>query len=360
MYMWMMEKVFVFEGETFGGAIMQNQQRDDYMPLPSIKSVEGTYRVLISNELKEKQYTDRANLIVVNHSESEKVLLDKSGQPHVIANPQTPLFAHSLGGDELSDILREKDRQVFMFNEPDFDENALMLQFDKPANAALGKLVFNAKNTLWLDYLFGKFNEKFGDRYNSWMEKRQKDSREERLQKELENGFPLSVHVKTVDGWKLVDYLHTVGPLADRNFVVPIDLTQVEGDAVTVKLSTGFMFWEVDQVAMDFSYDKTCRVKRLYPEAAVDNRGNDVKDKLWETDNDYLAQEAVGQTAEVRFRELPKRPGEEQTVFLHANGYYELIREYEGIPEISELIKFKKPGYFMQFSKEMYLKMLEP
>ncbi len=351
---------FVFEGETFGGAIMQNQQRDDYMPLPSIKPVDGTYRLLISNELKERQYTDLANLMVVNHSESEAVLLDKSGQPQIIKNPQKPLSAFSSGGDDLSGVLRDKDRQVFMFNETDFNENAVILQFDKPEDASVGKLVFNAKNTLWLDYLFGKFNEKFGNRYNSWMEKRQKDSREERLQKEMENGFPLSVHVKTAKGWQLVDYLHTVGPLADRDFVVPVNVAGVEEETVTVKLSTGFMFWELDQIAMDFSSNKNLKVKRLHPLRAVDNLGNDVTEQLRESDNNYLEQATVGQTAEVRFPEVPQRAGKAQTVFLHANGYYELIRAYEGMPKISELTKFKTPGYFMQFSKEEYLKMLEP
>ncbi|KAA3637709.1 MAG: hypothetical protein DWQ02_06305 [Bacteroidetes bacterium] len=351
---------FVFEGETFGGAIMQNQQRDDYMPLPSINPVDGTYRVMISNELKERQYTDQANLIVVNHGVSSEVLLDKHGSPQVISNPQKPVSAITLGGEDMWEVLEHKDREVFMFNETDYNKNELILNFEKPADSNYGKLVFNAKNSLWLDYLFGKFNEKFGKRYNSWMEKRQQDTREERLQKELENGFPLSVHVKIGDEWKLVDYLHTVGPLADRDFVVPVDLSEIEEDQVIVKFSTGFMFWELDQVAMDFSPNTDVKIKRLLPLMAMNSDGKDVTSQLKTTDGDYLAQEMVGQTAEIRFAEVPVAATEQQSVFLHANGYYELIREYEGAPKIGELTKFKTPGYFMEFSKEEYLKFLKP
>ena len=58
---------FVFQGETFGGAIMENMVRDDYMPLPLLKPVDGSYQVRITNELKERQYTDLAELLVVKH-----------------------------------------------------------------------------------------------------------------------------------------------------------------------------------------------------------------------------------------------------------------------------------------------------
>ncbi len=351
---------FVFEGETFGGAIMKNQQREDYMPLPSIKPVDGHYRVMISNELKERQYTDQANLIVVNHDASSKVLLDKHGSPQVVTDPQKPVSAISLGGEDMGKVLEHKDREVFMFNETDFNQNELILSFEKPDDAKNGKLVFNAKNSLWLDYLFGKFNEKFGNRYNSWMEKRQQDTRGERLQKEIENGFPLSIHVKIGDDWKLVDYLHTVGPLADRDFVVPVDLSEIESDHVAVKFSTGFMFWELDQVAMDFSPNTDMKIKRLLPLMAINNEGEDVTAQLNTTDGEYLAQEMVGQTAEIRFAEVPVADTEQQSVFLHANGYYELIRDYEGVPKIGELTKFKTPGYFMEFSKTEYLKFLKP
>ncbi|MCB0651178.1 MAG: hypothetical protein KDC85_07880 [Saprospiraceae bacterium] len=350
---------FVFEGETFGGAILQNLERDDYMPLPSIRAVDGTYRLRITNELKEKQYTDVASLMVINHQKSEKVLLDKYGQPYLITAEQPPENVYSLSGTDVKNTLSSRDRDVFLFNETDFDENAVVMKFERPGNVQTGKLVFTAKNSLWLDYLYGCFNEKFGSRYNPWVDKHKKDSHEERLQKVVENGFPLSVYLKTDAGWKLVDYLHTVGPLADREFVVPVDLSAVTGKEIELKLSTGFMYWELDHVAMDFTENEALNMTEIKPLMAVNNDGEIVTDLLAENDRIYLEQTSVGEVAEVRFLEVPIPEGMSQTVFLHSRGYYELIRDYEGFPQITELNKFKKAGYFMQFSREEYLKFLQ-
>ena len=48
-------ETFIFEGEIYGGAIMHNMERADYLPLPNLKVKNGQYRIRISNELKEKQ-----------------------------------------------------------------------------------------------------------------------------------------------------------------------------------------------------------------------------------------------------------------------------------------------------------------
>jgi hypothetical protein len=50
---------------------------------------------------------------------------------------------------------------------------------------------------------------------------------------------------------------------------------------------------------------------------------------------------------------VPKA-GTRRTGFLRTKGYYEHIREFEGLPNLPELYAFKKPGRFIEFSKEKY------
>jgi len=71
-------ETFVFQGEIYGGSIGKNLERTDYMPLPSLKMKEGNYALRLSNELKERQYTNLVQLVLVEHPEGEKVLLDKT------------------------------------------------------------------------------------------------------------------------------------------------------------------------------------------------------------------------------------------------------------------------------------------
>lgn len=351
---------FTFQGETFGGAIMQNMERDDYMPLPLLQPVNGEYQLRITNELKEKQYTDIAQLMVVNHSSDQKVLLDKYGNPQLINSHTLPKSATSLAGSDLQDVLAKDDQRVFFFNELEMDQNGVLLEFEKPRNVKKAKLLFSAKNTLWFDYVYGKFAEKFGKRFDKWMNKTAKLPTEDRLEKMLANDVPLSVFVKIKDQWKLVEYLPTVGPLAEREFVIPIDLSEIHDETIEVKIETGFMFWEMDYAVMDFSPNKNMEVTYLNPISAIGTGGIDWTDAVSQTDQNYMAQLKVGDVTQLHFAAVDYEPlnNESQTVFLHTRGYYELIRDFRGKPKMKELEKFKTPGYFSTFSKTEYLKTL--
>jgi hypothetical protein len=53
--------------KLYGGAIFAPLERDDFMPLPNMVPTEEEYRLRITNELKERQYTNLAELWVVQH-----------------------------------------------------------------------------------------------------------------------------------------------------------------------------------------------------------------------------------------------------------------------------------------------------
>lgn len=350
---------YVFEGETFGGAIAPNLERDDYMPLPDIQAKDRAYKIRISNELLEKQYTDLAELMVINHPKNQKVLLDKNGQPQLISNTVNPITATSSNGNNLMTALQKKDANVFFFNDQNYSQNSITLKFKKPINSTTGKLVLNGKNTLWFDYLFGEFIGKFGTSYNRWMEQQAKMPYAERLQKIKENEFPLSIYIKKNGKWVFVDDLLTVGPLATRDFVIPIEMADIQGDEVEIKVETGFMFWEMDYAGMDFTSQKPMSMDIIKPVMAVGTGARNWTSALKEADKNYMAQDSVGQITEITYPSVKHRDDEAQTVFLHTRGYYTLIRNFEGLPHIVELNKFKTPGYFSDFSRMRYLNTLD-
>jgi hypothetical protein len=351
---------FVFQGETYGGAIASNLARDDYLPLPAIKKTNGTYKIRISNELKEKQYTDLAELMVVNHPGGQNILLDQNGIPHEISNPVLPVHAVSNNGDNLKSALEVTDKEVYLYNDPDYSINAVNLTFERPANVSSGKLILNGKNTLWFDYLFGKFLEKFGVMYDTYMDEQSKILASERYQRAIDNDFPLSIYVKKNGNWDLVEHLFTVGPLASRNFVIPIDLTETYEQKVEVKVETGFMFWELDYAAMSFSENTDYEVNIVKPSIAVGSGSVNWTAELTNPDGQYMAQELTGEVTKVTYKAPPVKNDQMQTVFLHSRGYYELVRDFEGLPELVELNKFKNNGYFSEFSKNEYLNVTAP
>lgn len=346
---------FVFEGEIYGGAIASNLERDDFMPLPSIMPENDSYMIKINNELKECQYTDLAQLLVVEHRKDQKVLLDKYGRAHVVGEPQSPVEALSCGGDDLENVLKKTDNEVYFFNDDDYLKNSIVMKFRKTENASDGKLLIKAKNTLWFDYIFGDFLSKFGASYEKWTKKQSQISPEERQQKILDNDFPLTAYVKKNNKWQIIDYLNTVGPLASREFVLPVDLSGT-GEDIEIKVETGFMFWEIDYAAMDFTDNSELQITALDPETAIDEKGMDRSNELVRADGNYMVQNYAGLSTEVTFKAQPVKEGMVNSVFLHTRGYYELIREFSGLPDLKELNKFKTPGYFSEYSRSEYLK----
>ncbi len=351
-------EAFIFSGETYGGAIGANLTRDDYLPLPGLKVVDDTYQLRITNELKERQYTDLAELIVVNHLPEHRTLLDKSGKVHVIGNQEAPLRAKSYSGSNLLQVIAEKDTDSYLFNDENFSENGLILNFKKPAAALTGKLLLSGKNTLWFDYVVGEFFGKFGGSFDSFMDRQSKIAAADRLKTIQDNNFPLSVYAKHQGTWKLIDYLPTVGPLASRDFVIPIDLQEYPGEEIEIKIETGFMFWELDQVALDFTDDIDLKTYHLSPFTATGSGGENWQAALLETDGESMSQERVGAVADLRFSVPPAADNQVQSTFLHTRGYYELIRDFSGLPKLVELNKFKDPSYFSLFSRAGYLKVL--
>ncbi|WP_133273145.1 hypothetical protein [Hymenobacter radiodurans] len=348
---------YQFVGEAYGGAIFAPSERDDYMPLPGIQATGGQFQVKITNELRERQYTNVAELWVAHHAEKVQVLLDKTGNAHTITQPQTPTKAISMSGVNYTTQLSAPDHKVFLFNEttPGTTQNSVILSFDNPTQSKTGKLVLHAQNSLWLDYLYGEFTKKFGSAFNKWARTQKDVPAEELNQWSLDQGIPLKISLKTAKGWELIDNIPTVGPLASRDLVIPFALPAgLASQPLQVKIETGFMFWELDYAAVDFTPNQHVRLEKSPPQTARDEIGRDQRQVLSKVDNDYLSQLQPGTEVTLTYHATPPAAGQRTTAFLRTRGYYEHIRQYEGVPNLPQLYAFRRPGRFIEFSKEKY------
>ena len=348
---------FVFIGELYPGAIFSNIQRDDYIPLQGIKPIDNEYIIKITNELLEIQHTDLAQLIVVDHPEAIEVLLDDKGSLQTFSSINTPEKAVLDNNKSLLDPALKKDNIGYTFNTDIDDQNSIrsiIFEFDKPSGAMKGKLYLTAKNSMWLDYVYGKFNEQFGSYYSKFQKDQESVSKEKKMKWMNEQNIPLSIYKNTSNGWELANKINTVGPLASRNLVVPIDLSNVIGNKLQIKLETGFMFWEVDYVGMDYSENIPLKITYIDPTNAFDENNNDVAALLTKTDEKYLVQPEVGNEVIITYSSDALDATVNQSVFLKNRGYYTYIRDYDGIPDFDYLRSFREAGAFTKFSEEVY------
>lgn len=343
---------FQLQAELFGGAVNRQLERMDYVPL-NATPVNGEFQIRLSNELKERQYTDFADLLVVEHPANVQVLPNADGKLFQVSNPMMPVNARL---NDKWDVLHSVSRADGIFCS--FSDttntsgiNELSISFKGDENAKQGKLILHLKNSYWLDYLYGEFTRYFGSRYESWKEKQRNKRAEEMIRWTEEQQIPLTVAIQTKSGWKEIQKLKTVGPLVNRNIIIPFQVDGEAGKSINIKLTTGFMFWDVDYAAVDFSDDQPLLVTRLKPAFAEDENGNSVLANLVDNDKNYLSQPNAGNYAILKyeFNQQP-RPGNTFSVIFHTSGYYEPIREFAGRPDVAFLRKFKEPGYMPVFS----------
>ncbi|HEX6334495.1 MAG TPA: hypothetical protein VFZ78_09725, partial [Flavisolibacter sp.] len=262
---------FEMQGELFGGAIYPSLERNDFVPL-RIRPVNGEFRIRISNELPERQYTNFADLLVIEHDETVQAMVDEQGNIYTIGRAAAPVSASLNGNVDVTELVRSDDGQRCMFNDPALREtvNSLHLLFDRPAGQQQARLVLDLKNSYWFDLLFGEFTRGFGSYYNRWTAKQRKVPASQLEEWSRSQNIPMHISLKTSAGWQSIADLKTIGPLTDRQLVVPVDLENVEGDKIEIRLTTGFLFWEVDMAAMDFSRQQPVKVRKLAPYSAID------------------------------------------------------------------------------------------
>lgn len=351
---------YVFAGEIFGGAIFKSIERDDYLLLPQINS-EEQLELKVTNKLKEEQYINQLELIQVAHPLNTFVYPDRHGKIHHI-QIVVSLSRAEVEEYNITSVLKQKDSASFSFNAQSGENfyNDVILTFPKSMDAREGHLILTSRNSLWGDYVFGEFTKLFGSNYNSWLKKQNEDTGRIPGKWAADQGLAMKVYVEHDGKWILSDTVDMIGPLAYRDLVVPLNLTDHHDQDLRIKLSSAFMMWELDYVAMDYSEDSGIEVTYFKPSKVIANTTAEGITSLSEADDNYLVQPNVGDEATVYFPvQNSKITNIKYDYVLHSRGYYNHMREYEGAPEVTKLLTFKRDGRFSEFSKEKYDEMVQ-
>jgi hypothetical protein len=347
-----------FEGEAYSGATAVPIERNDYLTMKSIAPVDNQYKIRITNEVREIQNTNLAELQIFDHNPDAEILVDKYGTAHSISAIKKPVTAINAYGRSILSELSYCDsaRYISDIRNDKLLLDTIRLTFEKPKQCSHAKLVISGKNTMWLDYMFARLSDLFGSRYDEWVARRNKRSPEYLLQWSLDQGIPLAVYLETKSGLEFIDYYNVPGPAAYKKDVLQIDVSGVSGDRVNVVLVSGVLFWDIDYAGMDFTDDSKMVKTIVSLDYAADETGREVSSLLRYDDDKYLVQPLINNEARLTFKVPPPSPGKTRTVILHSKGNYEPIRTAEGKPDLELLKGMLKPGMFIRFTKDHFLK----
>jgi len=352
---------FALQGEIYGGAIYPQMARHDYLPLKMAPLADGSLQLKITNELKEKQYTDMAKLLVIKHAPTTKMMVDEAGRLYSVGQPIVPKTAVLSNGKNLLQALQKAGDNAIAYMDDTTSadaSNAITLRFPNQKTTGKAKLVLTLKNSYWLDQLYGELAKGFGKYYSTYMKKQAKKPVAELVQWTKDQQIPLSVSLQTKQGWKQLASLTTIGPLANRNTIIPVDLTDVDENNITIRLSSGFQFWEIDYAGLDFTPADAYSIEELNPVQATDETGKNVLSALQKEDGIYLEQPEIGNSATVVYQ--PKSINDvskSYTYILHTKGWYQHIREFTNKPDVGFLKQFTKPNVFPLYGKLLYKKL---
>src|SRR5262245_23902995 len=170
---------YVFDAEPYGGAITRGLERDDYSELENLRAENGLYRLMVTNEVPETQYTNLMELQVVDHPAATRVVADEWGGFHVLAERQRPISARDNQGRDLLPCLAATDRVIWEA-QPIPDANGairqeIVLAFPKPKGATRARLVANVATGLWGSGMIKEMLKLRGRDLESWYDSMDRD-----------------------------------------------------------------------------------------------------------------------------------------------------------------------------------------
>lgn len=322
---------YVFDAEPYGGAITQAFERDDYAVLEHLRAQDGRYRLMLTNEVNETQFTNLVQLWVVDHRPGERIVASEFGQLYTLSNPEPPLAARDQAGRDLRPWLSATDELIW---EPEPDTVAgrqprqdIVLTFPKPPGATRAKVVINAATGIWGSHMIREMLRLHGRDVPAWYAAIDGNSAAAEslyawnLREEL---YTLKLLVEEPTGWEVRGLLPGGGPFIAEDRVVVLDVSRVQGSELRLRLRPPLGFWALNSFAVDYGPVEPVAVDTLVPVEARDRFGTSVLAELAAMDDRYYEMPHTGDRAYLSFVAPPPSPGAERTVLTHARGFYHL------------------------------------
>jgi hypothetical protein len=337
---------YVFDAEPYGGAITRGLERDDYSELEHLREQNGRYRLLLTNEVDETQFTNFMELWVVDHAPGTRIVADEHGKLYGLTGIQSLTAARDRYDNDLWPWLAATDRKIW---EPDAIagpdgslRQEVVLTFPKPEGAGTASLIANAATGLWGSYMIKKIVELRGREAANWfasLDANPAAAQAVHTWAEREETYRLRVEVEEPTGWQVRGTLLGGGPLLSEDRVIPLDVSRAQGTRLRIRLRPPAGFWAFNSFAVAYGTGQAVNVTRVAAQSARTSEGKDVLPDLSASDDRYYQMPSNSDRAEISFPAPQRKAGIERTTFLHSRGWYQLHLRQSGAPDTEALTK---------------------
>lgn len=310
---------FVLDCEPYAGAILE--ERTGYRRLHHlVTDGDPCYWLKIANELEETHYTDELKLLVIDHPRGTEIVPDLQGQIHTVAQPIPPVAAYDTWGTSILDRVQQKDGYVWesAINGHRLPvllrgQEEVVLEFPKPEDARLAKLVVHVCNTPWGSSLAARFLQYCGA--NSALLKA--------VRRRARRGFIRFEVQAWEDGqWVTQAVFRGASPGFPRDQIAVLDVRRIHADRLKLRLPLAAGFWRIDSAVIDYGEDAIVIVRELQASVAVTHNGQDIREAL-RADDDHFYVAEKGDYAIVAFHRPPEDHRLARSFIVKATGYYQ-------------------------------------
>ncbi|MBC6365848.1 hypothetical protein [Algoriphagus sp. AK58] len=350
-------KEFVFQGEIFGGALFPSVARQDFLPLPAL-AIGPDLQLMISNERKENQYIDMADLLLVEHDPGQKVLADPKGPLFLVQNLSKPTEAILNAKIPMLERVSNSDFVFCSFHDVTANSslNELRVKFDNPGPGKDLALYLNLRDSPSLEFIFEEYMSNYGEEYPAFENMMASKPAEELYLWQEMNLVPLTISVKTDQGWKEVSQTRFVGPIMNREIAISLEGLDLKEPILEFSLKTGFLYWEIDQLALATVKSVSPEfITVLKPAKAVDENGGDKLALISEFDSQFVQQQKTGNLTSLSYRFKVYSEEKTYSAFLHTSGYYQPNLNFDGPKNEKFFAKYEKPGGLADYSMRRFL-----
>ena len=324
---------YVFDSETYAGAVAKGLERSDVDNLEHLRAVGGRYRLRVKNDRPETDYTDELTLLVADHPRATRAVPDATGTVHVVGEGVRPISTSEFGGDTIP----SRAGWEVAFRRP-------------PGSSDTVALVVRARNSLLAPFVIEKTLSLLGSDVYAWYASMRTQLVTRAVVRAwMETESYLEVRTSNAEGapWRTVARLPDVGAALAKTNVVVVDLGKAHGDTVRVRLESSPGLWLLENVELA-AYHGRAATQSLRAAHAVDERGTDVSALLAERDGKYVVT-TRGSVLSLEF-EAPTAPAPDMTrsVLARTTGHYYMETDEGGTPRRAVVERLMRDRAFAQ------------
>lgn len=326
-----------FESETFSGSVFKGLERSAFDVLNHIAPVDGVYKLKLVNARDETEYVNELKLIAIDHPIGTSIIPDRNGNVHTISRSIPPARCTADDGRNALREISARDNVYWSssMTAGDLGKNSnlrdgLTFEFPRPPGTTSVKLVVSGKNTRLGYFALAKIFQLKGDDKMEWYSKLETDPAERAkfvgwIMREGMLHAKVWHHGRWVERTAFID----VGPGISKEQVAVINIDDITGSVLKIRLDCTTDLWCIDQVYVDYSPDFPVLSTELSPAGATSEHGQNIAGMLKAADDRYYVT-ISNQYADIEFPAVPEREDCNRSYVAKTRGFYYQWVDAEG------------------------------